>query len=277
VNASRLIIGLKLTLIGAACSFSAVSRAQSSAISQSSTAVNGQAAVSTTASTSDLETILQQRRALFLQERALRAQGDNQQALQAWYRQHATELAAVNQKLKAWSEAQPQPSVKTSTYTPVLAGATPEMNEFLANRTQLINSRRQSSNTSDSTIQTRIDSTSMSRNIAIKQGQQQNGALLNRQQELASIISQQQEQIAMKNPSATPIFPSNASPQLKAFLTARNQLTRGLIQTRNQYASADPKTRKAAMKQWRQQNAALFQQLQQQEQALAQSNPSVQN
>jgi hypothetical protein len=65
-----------------------------------------------------------------------------------------------------------------------------------------------------------------------------------------------------------PVIPPNATPQLKAFLTARNALAADRAQLWNQYLTADPAVRQAAMEGWEQQNAARIQQLQQLAQAM---------
>jgi hypothetical protein len=226
-----------------------VTLAQTSPDTQSTTA-------SSLVSQASLQAILQQRQALFQQQQTLRAQGAGTQALQTWRQQHAAQFTSLNQQLQAWSASQPQRAMPVIQEISVPENATPEMVQFLTNQAQLANSRAQL------------------HNQALTAG---NAALLQRQQQLAQVIAQQQAQTPMKVPPATPIIPANASPQLKAFLTARYQLMREEIQTRNQYATADPATRQAAMQQWRQQNAAQFQQLQQQAQALAQTQSTTQN
>ncbi len=99
--------------------------------------------------------------------------------------------------------------------------------------------------------------------------QQENAALLRRQKELSQIIAGQQA----KNPVPAPPLqiPSNASPQLKNYLTAHDQLMRDEVAFMSQHRTDAPATRQAAMQQWRQQNAGRFKQLQQESQALAQS------
>ena len=225
----------------------------------------------TAASQASLQAILQQRQALFQQQQTLRAQGAGTQALQTWRQQHEAQLNSLNQQLQTWSASQPQRAMPIIQEISVPENATPEMVEFLTNRAQLANSRAQLHN------QALTAGNAVANQTTNQQWRQQNAALLQRQQQLAQVIAQQQAQTPMKLPPATPNIPANASPQLKAFLTARNQLMREEIQMRNQYATADPATRQAAMRQWRQQNAAQFQQLQQQARALAQTQSTTQN
>ena len=143
------------------------------------------------------------------------------------------------------------------------ANATPEMKEFLENRTTLMQKMdelRQANPTDAQGV--------------MQQFREQNKALLDRQQQLAQIISQQQAKNPLPEPPPLQI-PPNASPQMKTYLTARDQLMRDQIAFMNQHRTDDPAARQAAMQQWRQQNAARFQRLQQQSQTLAQTTPTT--
>jgi hypothetical protein len=57
-------------------------------------------------------------------------------------------------------------------------------------------------------------------------------------------------------------IPPGSSPQMAAFLTFRDQLIREQITFSNQYVTATPDVRHAAVVQWMQQNASRFQQVQ---------------
>jgi hypothetical protein len=144
------------------------------------------------------------------------------------------------------------------------ANATPEVKEFLQNR---------------ATLNAKVDElrgqgiNDAPNPQAMVKFHQQNADLLKRQSDLAKIIAQQQSQSLYTPPPPLQI-PSNASPQLKTFLTARDQLTRDQIAFMDQHRNDTPDARKAAMQQWRQQNAARFKELQDDAKALAQSNPS---
>jgi hypothetical protein len=96
---------------------------------------------------------------------------------------------------------------------------------------------------------------------------EQNEPLLKKQAQLAHVIAQQQAQKPLPMPPPLKI-PPNASPQMKAYLTARDQLTRDRIQTMNEYRADAPQVQKAAMQQWQLQNADRLQQLRQLAQAL---------
>jgi hypothetical protein len=67
-----------------------------------------------------LQSILQQRRTLLLQEQTLRRHGASQQAIQSWHQQHAADLATSNQQLQAWSANRPKhvPHFITSVVVP---------------------------------------------------------------------------------------------------------------------------------------------------------------
>jgi len=92
--------------------------------------------------------------------------------------------------------------------------------------------------------------------------QQQNGDLLKRQAQLAQAMAQQEEKIAVPMPAPLQV-PPEASPQIRAFMTARDQLAREEIAFRNQHLNDDPSTQETALQQWHQQNAARFQEVQQ--------------
>ena len=143
------------------------------------------------------------------------------------------------------------------------ANATPEMKEFMANRQTLMEKmselRRQNPGANGAPDPK-----------LFAQFQQENATLLQRQKELSQIISEQQAKNPMPEPPPLQI-PPNASPQLKNYLTDRDQLMRDQIAFMNQHRTDEPAARQAAMQQWRQQNATRFQQLQQEAQAMAQT------
>ena len=145
------------------------------------------------------------------------------------------------------------------------ANTTPEMKEFLQNRQTLMqkmaelhqqNPNQNSNGPSDPQV--------------FAEFRQQNADLLKRQSWLAQIIGQQQAQSPQPEPPPLQIQPS-ASPQLKAYLTARDQLMRDQVAFMNQHRTDDPAARQAAMQQWRQENATGFQQVQLLAQAMAQN------
>lgn len=67
------------------------------------------------------------------------------------------------------------------------------------------------------------------------------------------------------------VIPPNATPQLKAYLIAQDVLARDQVQFRNQYLTADPSAKEAAMREWHKQNASRIKQLRELAQGLSDS------
>ena len=141
--------------------------------------------------------------------------------------------------------------------------ASPERKEFMQNQatlTEKMTELRKQNSSTNGMLDPKV----------VARFQQENAGLLRRQKELSQIIAGQQA----KNPVPAPPplqIPSNASPQLKNYLTTHDQLMRDEVAFMSQHRTDAPATRQAAMQQWRQQNAGRFKQLQQESQALAQS------
>jgi len=142
------------------------------------------------------------------------------------------------------------------------ANATPEMKEFMENRAALMQKmaalRQANPNGGPEVMQ---------------QFREQNKDLLAKQQQLAQAIGQEQAKNPLPEPPPLQI-PPNASPQMQTYLKARDQLMRDQVAFMNQHRTDEPAARQAAMQQWRQQNAARFQQIQQQAQGLASTQSS---
>ncbi|HUB67599.1 MAG TPA: hypothetical protein VL981_08950 [Candidatus Methylacidiphilales bacterium] len=134
--------------------------------------------------------------------------------------------------------------------------ASPEMKEFLQNQQTL----------QQKMAQLRSQNNGVPAPQLFAQFRQENADLLKRQSELSQAIAKQRAQNPLPLPPPLQI-PPNASPQLQAYLTARDQLMRDQMAFMNQHRADDSMTRQAAMQQWRQQNAPRFQQLQQLAQA----------
>ena len=141
------------------------------------------------------------------------------------------------------------------------ANASPEMKEFIENRAKLQASmdqlrQKNPGNPADPKL--------------LAEFQQENKDLLQRQRELASKLAEQQ----VKNPlpPLRPLqVPPNATPQMKAYLTDRDQLMRDQVAFMNLHRTDAPAQRQVAMQEWRQQNATRFQRLKEEAQAIAQS------
>jgi hypothetical protein len=164
------------------------------------------------------------------------------------------------------SEQAPPP--RPPMFQPALPpNATPEMKEFLRNRAIIVEKIEQMH---------RQNLTGAPNLKAFAQFQQDNAALLQRQRDLTQIISEQQAGNPLPAPPPLQI-PSNTSttPQVKAYFTARDQFVRDEAAFMDQHRSDTPEARQAAAEQWRQQNAARLQQLQQQAQALTSPAPAT--
>ena len=134
--------------------------------------------------------------------------------------------------------------------------ASPEMKEFLENQTVLAQKMDQLRGPGANGV---ISPQSFA------QFHEQNADLLKRQNQLAQIIGQQQQAKSTLPPLQ---IPPKATPQLQAYLKARDQLMRDQIAFMNKHSTDNLAAKEAAMQQWRQQNASRFQQLQQLTQGL---------
>ena len=148
------------------------------------------------------------------------------------------------------------------------ANASSTAKDFLTTRAALANARAQIHNQLLNALPMEVS------DVQISQMQQSEGQLF-QQQQGANLQLQAQRAQTLANESARqpmPVppplsIPPGSSPQMVAFLTARDQLMRDQITFSNQYVAATPAVREAAMEQWTQQNASRVQQVQ----ALAQT------
>ena len=206
----------------------------------------------------------QQRQALFAERQALVEQGATPQQVQTWQQQNITRFAALDQQSQDLAAVQPQSSLSVNPKANIPADASPQMKEFLQNQATLVKNFAQLHN------QLQSVNSPASKEAALTLGLQQNQTLVQRQMQLNQMLTQQ-GQVAPGSFTASLPTPPNATPQMKVFLTARAQLVREQIQLWSQYATANAQVRQAALKQWRQQNAARLAQLNQ----LAQSLPTT--
>jgi hypothetical protein len=194
----------------------------------------------------------------------LMAQGATSAQLTFWINQNQSLLQAQQTRalqLGAISAAQPLPYVTSVT---IPEDASQDLEDFLTTRATLANDFAQIHNQllQQGAVSAATESTLF---------QQQAGATLQAQAQLAQKIAA--EQVPQPLPVPPPLnLPPNASPQLAAFLTARDQLMRNGIALFNQYVTATPAVRQAALQQWEQQNAAQIQQVQQLAQNLSNSS-----
>jgi len=147
---------------------------------------------------------------------------------------------------------------------PTPPNASPEMKEFLANQVTLAQKMQEA----------RGSSTTLTPQ-AFALFRQQNAQLLQRQNELAQTIAQQQDTGNTLSAPPPVQMPPDASPQLQAYLTAKDKLMRDQIAFLNQHKSDDLAAQQAAMEKWRKQNADRIQQLQKMAQTVAPSGSST--
>ena len=225
-----------------------------------------------------LQAFQQEQQTLFQERQALVDQGATSEQLAAWRQQNAPQFAALQQQAQAMAATSALQVTQTNLQANIPANASPTLTAFLTTQTALANARAQIHN---QLVQAMPSNASAAQ---VNQMQQQEMQTF-QQQHAGDLQLQAQRAQTLANESAqTPlsvlpplVIPADATPQMAAFLTTRDQLMRARRQFHNQYATADPATRQAAMQRWCQQNAALIQQMQQQAQSLSQANSTTQN
>jgi hypothetical protein len=224
-------------------------------------APTGEASPQASGSSTTLQTYQQEQLALGRERQTLVSQGATQQQLEAWRQQNAARFQAQQQLAQALALAsalQPMPVAKGVN---IPANASGTLKDFLTTEATLANARAQIHN---QLLQALPSGASQE----ISAMQQQEGKIF-RQQHAGDLQLQQQRAQSLATESASQpipipgpaVIPSNATPQLKAYLTAQNALAIDRAQFWNQYVTADPAVRQAAMQQWRKQNADRLQQL----------------
>jgi len=249
------------------------------AYGQTTPSLQSSSSSSTSQTASTIQAYAQEQEALMQQRRALVAQGATQQQLQAWYTQNAVQFAAQDQRAQTMAASSALQLRRANHQPTIPANASPALKNMLNTRAALANAHAQ--------IHNQLVQGSSGTNLTFAQlgTMEQNETQLFQQQDSALLTLQAQRAQALTPTSIAPTrtarasaaVPSNATPQMAAFLSTRKQLRQSLIQLRNQYASASPEARNAALQQWRQQNAGQFTQLQQQAQTLSQATPAVEN
>ncbi len=205
-----------------------------------------------------------QQRTLTQSELALMSSGATPAQIQAWQQQNAVALAAQKRQvmeMAANSALQPMATVSQPT---IPANASQMLKDFLTTQAALANARAQIHNQLLSAMPSEVSDAQLGQmqQTEAQLFQQQEGATLQLQTQRAQALASASAQQPIPLPPPLSI-PANASPQLAAFLTARDQLMRDRITVFNQYATATPAIRQAALQEWEQQNAAQVQQLQQ--------------
>lgn len=211
--------------------------------------------------------------ALAQEQQALSDSGATPEQIQAWQLQNVQRIAAQQHLaqrislLGAWDQS-PPPGPAT-----IPVGASPTLGAFLRDRTGLAHARAALHNQRVQALP--ADATAEE----IVQGQQEETAQF-AQQQAATLAAQVQRAQNLAQESARRVaamppalqIPAGATPQMAAYLVARDQIMRAQVQFRNQYAGADPAARQAALEQWQQQHAAASEQLHVLADALAQTH-----
>jgi hypothetical protein len=229
----------------------------------------------------NIQAYQQEQAALAQENQALMAKGATLEQLVAWQQQNAVRFAAQQQKAEAMSVASAMRQIPVSAPLVIPANASQTLKDFLMTQASLANAHAQIHNqivqqlTASGQSPTLAQISQMEQQ-AMQTFQEQHAADLQLQMQRAQALATASEQTVKQVPGPTRI-PPNATAQLAAYLTARDQLAREQVQLRNQYVNADPATREAAMEQWQEQNAARFQQLQQQAQNLSQASTTTSN
>jgi hypothetical protein len=226
----------------------------------------------TSGSSSTLQTY-QQKLGSLLQERGeLISQGATQQQLQTWREQNGPQFAALQQfvqSLAQESALQPLPLRLVANIPPNASGT---FADFLIAQATLANSRAQIHNQLLQSLPqnpTREQINTMMQE-EWQQFQQQHGADFQLQMQRVQALAAQSASQPLRVPGSA-VIPPNASPQLQAFLRARNTLLTARAQLWNQYLTADSAARQVAMQQWREQNAGRLEQLRELAQELSNS------
>ena len=220
-----------------------------------------------------LQTYRQEQQALAQEWQTLISQGATMQQLEAWRQQHAARIQAQQQRAQALALASALQPIPVIAEAIIPADASSNLEEFLTTQATLANARARIHN---QLLQSLPSGATQEQVSAMRQQEQQ----IFQQQHSADLQLQKQQAQALANTSAPQplpapgspvVLPPNAPPQLKAYISARDALLSARAQIWNQYVTADPAARQAAMQQWQQQNAGQLNKLRQLARALSNS------
>lgn len=234
------------------------------AVAQTVSSPSATSSVADSTQQATVQTYQQEQMALAQEETALAAKGATPAQIDAWHQQNAARFDAQlgrAQAMAAASEAQTKPVVIQPN---IPADASPTLRDFLTTQATLVNARTQmhrqlmqalpASPTSDQLNQEQQQEMQLF--------QQQHAGDLQLQAQRGQLLAQ--ESTLKATPMPPPLqLPPNATPQMTAFLTLKDQLMREEIQADNQTVTSDVQTKVTALQRWKQANAARFQQLQQ--------------
>jgi hypothetical protein len=216
--------------------------------------------IGSTALSTQTQAFEAERQTLAGQFSALLANGATLDQIQAWRQQNAAQFASQRQQAQAIAASQPAQPISYITDVDLPANASQTMDDFLTARANLFNLRAQIHNQQLQATGS-VDDAAGSATFT-----QQNAAALQAQAQRAQALALEADRQPMVAPPPL-VLPPNATANLTAFLTLRDQLMRAQIAVHNQNLQADASTRQAALLAWKQVNQGQFQQLQ----ALAQN------
>lgn len=190
-----------------------------------------------------------------------RTSGLDSAQLEAWRTRNAVRLSAQQERAKliaAESSLVPLPEQPLEPNVP--ADASPVLKEFLTTRSRLVRSQAQIHNELLDALPQEVTEAQVEEMRAKEMALflQRNGKDLKAQTQRAKAMS---EESAWKPlPAPPPLsFPPEATPEMKAFLTARHQLMSEQIEVWNR--NPEPATRDPAMREWMKQNTSHLQQV----------------
>jgi hypothetical protein len=213
-------------------------------------------------SSTTLQTYQQELRALAHERQALVAGGATQGQMQAWRQQKAPQFQALLQLMQSLGQGPALHPLPVKRAVNIPNGASQTLTDYLMAQASLANAHAQIRN---ELLQGLPQNASHEQITAMMQQvrkifQQQYAGDLHGQAQRAQALGARLSSTPFRVPGP-PVIPANSTPQLTAYLTARNALGRDRAQLLNQYLTATPTERQAAMEQWRQENASRFEQL----------------
>ncbi|MDD5201217.1 MAG: hypothetical protein PHC88_15610 [Terrimicrobiaceae bacterium] len=203
-----------------------------------------------------------EQQALGMELSALHTEGATPQQLKEWRARNAARFAAQQQRVREMADASALEPMAAVAQPNIPADASPTLRDFLTRQAALANARAQVHNQLLGALPMEVTEAQL-REMQQKEAQlfaQQHAGDLKAQSQRARALGEESARTPLAAPGPTEI-PQNATLQLQAFLTQRDQLMRERIALWNQTLNADPAARDSALRQLCRQNAARIGQL----------------
>jgi len=215
------------------------------------------------------------------QERTLVANGATPQQIQVWQRQNAAAFALQQKRVQAGIMASELKMQVANGEARIPANASPTLKDYLTTQAALAKVHANLHNQMVQQAAASGQNLTFSQLRELRQNeekefQQQNAALLSLQQQRLQTLASESARVIRLVPSPV-VIPAGTTPQAAADLTTRREIMQTMIQVENQYATADPKVRAAAMHAWFKQNAEKMAQLQAQPHLSSNTAPPIAN